>query len=142
MRFAKIRAQPYGSVFVHRFGRSRKYRRLPLLEPLTAPSRHVPLPVLMGPLGEATGWIYRSPLRISGLLGHGVQLPLSRYALQRMGAALSELDARPRDQVGDGARDQHLAGRRRRSDAGADVTAMPRTSPFVTSTSPVWRPAS
>ena len=64
MRSAKIRAQPYGSIFVHRFERSRKYRRLPLLEPLMAPSRHVPLPVLMGPFGEATGWIYRSPFHV------------------------------------------------------------------------------
>ena len=35
----------------HRPERSRMHRRLPPLEPLAAPTRHVPLPVLLGPFG-------------------------------------------------------------------------------------------
>jgi len=31
------------------------HRRLPPLEPHAAPTRHVPLPVLLGPLVEAVG---------------------------------------------------------------------------------------
>jgi len=57
MRFAETEA-----LFPPRFrnigsGAAASYRRLPLLEPLVAPSWHVPLPVLTGPSEEAIGRI-------------------------------------------------------------------------------------
>src|SRR2546428_3386162 len=120
---AEAEALVPSSISVHRFGRSRRYRRLPLLEPRMAPSWHVPLPVLTGPLerrGDRKD--YRSPLRHrrSGVLD-GVELPVAGHALQRVDAPVGELDPRARDEVRDGAGDEHLAPRGGRADARADV---------------------
>jgi hypothetical protein len=54
-------------------------------------------------------------------LGETEQLPLAGDALQRMGAAVVELEAGSGHEVDDRAREHDLAGSRKRGDAGADV---------------------
>src|SRR5207244_8056660 len=111
------RSPPIGS------GAAVKYRRLPLLEPRMAPSWHVPLPVLTGPLerrGDRKD--YRSPLRHRRSGVHdGVELPVAGQALERVDAPVGELDPRARDEVGDGAGDEHLAAGRGGAYARTDV---------------------
>src|SRR5215218_3034426 len=68
------------------------------------------------PIGERTA----STIRASSI-GDSVQPPFAGNALQLVYSALLELDARARDEVLDGLRDQHLPRPRQRSDARARV---------------------
>jgi len=52
-------------------------------------------------------------------------MPLAGDTLQRAGATVLETESRPGDQILHGARDKHLAGLSKGSDAGADVHGDP-----------------
>jgi glycerol uptake facilitator-like aquaporin len=56
---------------------------------------------------------------------HLVEVPLTRDAAELVGSAVPEVDARPHDEVLDGAGDQHLARRGLVEHAGADVDGEP-----------------
>src|SRR5437763_11090064 len=91
-----------GPVFAHRFGRSRKLSAPPAartaLWPLKARTPARP----DGALRRGDRRIYRSPLRICGLVAafgrggwlfHRVQLPLARHSFERVESPVGELDA-------------------------------------------------
>jgi hypothetical protein len=60
-------------------------------------------------------------LALHQLVGHGEEFPLVGYALERVHAAIGEGEARTGDEVSDRARNQDLAGLRKRCDACRDV---------------------
>src|ERR671930_2095198 len=73
-----------------------------------------------------------SPLLAYCVLGtDGKEPPLARHALQLVSAAVLELEPRPRDEVLDGARDEHLARPSLVGDAGSDVDGDPARLPAV-----------
>src|SRR3954464_14350894 len=60
------------------WGEAASYRRLPPLEPITALSWHVPLPVLRGPLSEPSVIDYRRLRAFWGLQTFAVRRPRGR----------------------------------------------------------------
>src|SRR5215216_4702864 len=68
----------------------------------------------------ATAFVHRAGSS-EGQVFDDEELPLAGDAFERMGAAISERDARTRNQVGDGARDEHLVWMRERLHPLCDV---------------------
>src|SRR3954447_435805 len=112
-----------GSVSVHRFGRKPQYRRLPLLGPPYGPfkARTPARPVGALRRGDRPDLPVASSLSGSGSGSDGVELPIARHAPERVHATVGELDSGAGDEVGDGARDEHLARPRSGAHARADV---------------------
>ena len=71
---------------------------------------------------------------------YGEQLPVAGHALEFIGATVRELDTRPGDEIGDGARHEDVTAISDRGDSGADVDRDPPISWPRSSISPVWRP--
>jgi hypothetical protein len=78
---------------------------------------------------------------LGALLGDDrVKPPGARHALELVLAAFGEREARARDEILDGAGDEHIAGCRERRDAAPVTTAIPAILSPTSSHSPVWIP--
>src|SRR4051794_16768905 len=74
------------------------------------------------PAGESKA---RRTADANAVLSRGEQAPLVGDPLERTGAAVLEADARPGDEVPNGAGDEHLARTRERPDPRRDVHGDP-----------------